>query len=156
MKPQVGEMAPEFTAEVVGAGYGEGEMLSLSALRGGKVLLFFYPRDLTPGCTTQACALRDGWDDLAGRVTVLGVSVDDAASHRKFIEKKDLPFGLLADPEKRIVEAYGVWVEKSMYGRRFLGTERSSFLIDEDGRIEAVLEKVSPGKHLAQVEALLG
>lgn len=149
-------MAPEFTAEVVGAGYGEGEMLSLSALRGGKVLLFFYPRDLTPGCTTQACALRDGWDDLAGRVTVLGVSVDDAASHRKFIEKKDLPFGLLADPEKRIVEAYGVWVEKSMYGRRFLGTERSSFLIDEDGRIEAVLEKVSPGKHLAQVEALLG
>lgn len=156
MKPEVGQQAPDFTAEVVGEGYGEGKTVRLSDLRGGRVVLFFYPKDLTPGCTMQACALRDSWAELAGRAKVFGVSVDDAASHRKFVEKKDLPFPLLCDPDKRLVRAYGVWVEKSMFGRKYFGTERSTFVIGADGRIEAVLEKVSPRKHLHDLLEVLG
>jgi len=156
MKPQVGEEAPDFTAEAIGGEYGDGGEVTLSKLRGERVVLVFYPRDLTPGCTTQACALRDSWSRLEGRAKVFGVSTDDLASHRKFIDKKELPYPLIADPEKRIVEAYGVWGDKSMYGRIFKGTERSTFVIGADGRIETVLEKVSPKKHLEQLLEALG
>jgi len=111
------------------------------------VVLVFYPKDLTPGCTTQACAIRDGWSELDGKMEVFGVSTDDPKSHRKFIEKMNLPYPLIADVDKRIVESYGVWVEKSMYGKKYMGTERSTFVIGADGVIEKVFEKVSPKDH---------
>jgi peroxiredoxin Q/BCP len=148
---EVGALAPEFTAVAVGGSYGEGTPVSLSQFRGGKVVLYFYPRDLTPGCTQQACALRDHWQELAGRVTLFGVSTDSPESHRKFIEKEGLPFPLLSDPTEAVVRAYGVWVEKSMYGRKYMGTERTTFVIGVDGTIEAVFRKVSPKTHLDQV-----
>ncbi|MGB6221173.1 peroxiredoxin [Haloferula sp.] len=156
MKPKVGDMAPDFTAEVAGGEYGESSSISLSDLRGSRVVLVFYPKDQTPGCTTQACALRDGWGKLPGEVKVFGVSIDDLKSHRKFIEKQSLPYPLISDPDKEIVNRFGVWVEKSMYGKTYMGTERSTFLIGADGRIEAVLEKVAPKKHLEQLLDALG
>ncbi len=157
MKPQAGEWAPDFTAPVVGGDYGEeGGELTLSALRGSRVVLVFYPKDRTPGCTTQACALRDGWDELRDKARIFGVSTDDLKSHRKFIERDALPYPLIADTDRSIVEAYGVWSKKSLYGKFFMGTERSTFVIGADGRIEAVLEKVSPKKHLEQLSAVLG
>lgn len=155
MKPQVGEMAPDFTAPVVGEGMGDGETVRLSGIRGQRVVLVFYPKDDTPGCTTQACELRDGWADLKYRARIFGVSIDDVKSHGKFIRKHSLPYPLISDPDKAIVEAYGVWVEKSMYGKTFMGTERTTFVIGTDGRIERVLEKVSPKEHLAQLSAVL-
>ncbi len=148
MKPQPGGMAPDFTAEVVEKGCHLVSNITLSALRGERVVLVFYPKDNTPGCTIQACAMRDQWDDLRGRARIFGVSTDSAASHRKFVDKHDLPYPLIADPDRKIVDAYGVWVEKSMMGKRFMGTERTTFVIDPEGRIEAVLEKVSPARHL--------
>lgn len=152
MRPNVGEMAPDFSAEVVG---GEGGEVSLYSLRGRRVVLVFYPKDATPGCTTQACALRDGWSELKDKAAIFGVSVDDAKSHARFIEKEQLPYPLLADPEKQMVAAYGVWVEKSMYGKTFMGTERTSFVIDADGRVESVLAKVRPKEHFGKLlEAL--
>lgn len=156
MKPQLGEIAPDFTAQAVGHEYGEGSEITLSALRGGRVVLVFYPKDDTPGCTTQACEIRDGWDDLKDRAKIFGVSIDPEKSHRKFIGKYALPYPLISDPEKTIVEAYGVWVEKSMYGKTYMGTERSTFVIDEEGRILAVLEKVSPKDHLQLLKSALG
>lgn len=153
MKPVAGDVAPDFEAPVV-EGEKEG-MVKLSDLRGRKVALVFYPKDNTPGCTIQACALRDGWDVVREKAAIFGVSADGVKSHRKFIEKKELPYPLIADEDRKICEAYGVWVEKSFMGRRFMGIERTTFVIGEDGRIAAVLEKVSPGKHLdLLVEAL--
>lgn len=145
MKPQVGEMAPDFTATVVDGGT-ETE-LTLSALRGETVALVFYPKDSTPGCTIQACSLRDHWAELKGKVRVFGVSADGAASHRKFISKRQLPYPLIADTDKAISETYGVWVSKSIMGKKFMGVERSTFVIGPNGRIKAVLEKVSPLTH---------
>ena len=157
MKPKVGEQAPEFTAKVVGGDYSDGSEISLSQLKGRPVVLVFYPKDNTPGCTIQACAIRDHWKELQGEAHIFGVSVDDEKSHRKFIDKKSMPYPLLADTEKEIVNAYGVWVEKSMFGKKYMGIERSSFVIGAEGEIVAVLEKVSPGKHLDQlIEALKG
>lgn len=153
MKPEPGEKAPDFRAEVVG---GDREEVSLADLRGQRVVLVFYPKDATPGCTTQACAMRDGWDQLKDRAVIYGVSVDDAKSHQRFIDKQELPYPLLADPEKKMVEAYGVWVEKSMYGRTFMGTERTTFVIDADGRIETVLPKVRPKEHFDKLLEALG
>lgn len=153
MQPKVGDEAPEFTATVVDA-QGERE-LALSSLRGQRVVLVFYPRDNTPGCTIQACELRDGWDEVRDRALIFGVSTDDAASHRKFIAKRSLPYPLISDPQQEIVNAYGVWGEKSFLGKKFMGTERTTFVIGADGRIEAVLKKVSPGKHLDQLKAIL-
>ena len=152
MRPQVGDKAPDFSAEVVGAETGE---VSLADLKDKRVVLVFYPKDATPGCTTQACALRDGWDELRNKAEIFGVSVDDAKSHARFIEKQQLPYPLLADPEKKMVEAYGVWVEKSMYGRTFMGTERTTFVIDAEGRIETVLAKVRPKEHFDKLLAAL-
>jgi len=154
MKPQIGEMAPDFTATVVD-GDAETEM-SLADLRGEVVVLVFYPKDNTPGCTIQACSLRENWDDIKGKARVFGVSADSVASHKKFISKKNLPYPLIADVDKKIVEAYGVWVQKSMMGKKFMGIERSTFVIAEDGRVKGVLEKASPMSHTAKLLELLG
>jgi peroxiredoxin Q/BCP len=154
MKPKVGEKAPVFRATVVD-GENESE-LSLAELRGQRVVLVFYPRDSTPGCTIQACSLRDHWEEIQGKVRVFGVSADDVASHKKFISKRELPYPLIADEEKTIVNDYGVWVEKSMMGKKFMGIERSTFVIGPDGNIEAILEKVSPAKHTRQLLEIIG
>lgn len=154
MKPQVGEMAPEFTATVVD---GENELeISLEKLRGETVVLFFYPKDSTPGCTIQACSMRDHWDVIQGKARVFGVSADSVASHRKFISKRNLPYPLIADVDRKIAEAYGVWVEKSMLGKKFMGIERSTFVIGPDGKITAVMEKVSPLNHSEKLLKILG
>jgi thioredoxin-dependent peroxiredoxin len=142
-----GAKAPHFKAPVVGGEYSEGSTLSLSDLQGQKVVLYFYPKDDTPGCTKQACALRDGWKKLAAKAKVFGVSIDSVKAHQKFITKFELPFPLISDEEKKIVADYGVWVEKSMYGKKHMGTERSTFVIDEQGKIQAVFPKVKPEEH---------
>jgi len=151
---KVGANAPAFQATAVGGDY-DGQTVSLSALRGKTVVLYFYQKDDTPGCTKQACGLRDAWRDFAMKAEVFGVSIDSAKSHAKFIEKFNLPFPLLSDSEKKLVTAYGVWVEKSMYGKKYMGTERSSFVIGPDGKIKAILRKVKPEEHAAQLLAAL-
>ena len=117
-----------------------------------KVILYFYPKDNTPGCTAQACNLRDNYEALqkAGYV-VLGISSDSEKSHQKFIEKQSLPFSLIADEDKTVHELYGTWVEKSMYGRKYMGTARTTFVIDEEGKIEEIIEKVKTKDHTAQI-----
>ena len=131
-----------------------GESVKLSSLRGSPVVLYFYPKDDTPGCTKEACSIRDGWSQFRRKkVAVLGVSVDDEKSHRKFIDKFSLPFRLAADTDKAIVKAYGVWGEKSMYGRKYMGTNRVTYLIDEKGRIAAVWPKVKPEGHAEEILA---
>ena len=150
-QPQPGSPAPSFDAPVVGGGYPEGSRINLADLKGETVVLYFYPKDDTPGCTTQACALRDGWSAIANKAKVFGVSIDSVKSHQKFIDKHSLPFPILSDESRDIVGAYGVWVEKSMYGRKYMGTERTTFVIGPDGNIKAVLPKVKPGEHLDKV-----
>ena len=145
---KVGDPAPEFTATAVGGKYGTGQQVSLKELRGKPVVLYFYPKDDTPGCTVQACSLRDSWSDLEARGEIFGVSVDSPESHDKFISKYQLPFPLLSDVDRKIVEAYGVWVQKSMYGKKYMGAERSTFVIGPDGRISAVYRKVKPEAHV--------
>ena len=147
---KAGDKAPAFQATAVGGNY-DGQAVSLSGLRGKTVVLYFYPKDDTPGCTKQACGLRDAWRDLAGKAEVFGVSTDPVKSHAKFIEKFNLPFPLLSDPEKEIVTAFGVWVEKSMYGKKYMGTERSTFVIGPDGKVKAIFRKVKPEEHAAQL-----
>ena len=135
-----------------------GETVSLADLRGKPVVLYFYPRDDTPGCTAQACGIRDAWAEFerAGAV-VLGVSPDGEASHAKFKQKYGLPFTLLADEDHALAEAYGVWGEKSYAGKTYMGVERSTFVIDADGNVAKVLRKVKPVEHTDQVlEALRG
>ena len=146
-----GEQAPEFELQS-----DEGETVKLSDLRGRRVVLYFYPRDDTPGCTTQACGIRDSFAELdeTGAV-VFGVSPDDVASHERFRQKYSLPFTLLADPDHRAAEAYGVWGEKKYMGRTYMGIERSTFVIDEDGRVAKVLRRVKPAKHADDVLAIL-
>ena len=152
----VGDWAPSFTATAVGGKYGAGKVVRLEDFRGTPVVLYFYPKDDTPGCTAQACGLRDSWGEFDGRAEIFGVSVDSAASHEKFIAKYQLPFPLLSDPEKKIVNAYGVWVEKSMYGKKYMGSERTTFVIDGRGRIATILRKVKPAQHVEQLRAALG
>lgn len=153
---KVGDLAPEFRAQAIGGRYGEGQEVALADFRGSAVVLYFYPKDDTPGCTAQACGLRDAWGELSGRAHIFGVSVDSAASHEKFIEKYQLPFPLLSDANKEIVGAYGVWVEKSMYGKKYMGAERSTFVIDSVGRISAIFRKVKPEEHVTIVREALG
>ena len=131
-------------------------MITLSSLRGSPVILYFYPKDDTPGCTAQACGIRDAWGEFerAGAV-VLGVSPDDESSHVKFREKYGLPFPLLADTGHEVSEEYGVWGEKSLYGKTYMGVERSTFVIDEEGNIAKVLRKVKPDTHADDVLAAL-
>ncbi len=152
---QAGDAAPAFSATAIGGPYGSGEIVTLQELRGRPVVLYFYPKDDTPGCTAQACGLRDAWDELGSAAAIFGVSVDSAASHQKFIAKYELPFPLLSDPEKKIVQAYGVWVEKSLYGKKYLGADRTTFVIDAKGRIAAVLRKVKPEEHVGQLQSAL-
>ena len=153
---EAGSKAPSFKAPAVGGAYGEeGKVVSLADFKGRDLVLYFYPKDDTPGCTMQACGLRDSWDAVSAKAVVLGVSVDSAASHLKFIKMHELPFPLLVDEDKAIVEAYGVWVEKSMYGKKYMGTERTTFVIGADGKIRAVLRKVKPGEHVDAVLAAL-
>jgi len=153
---QVGDKAPTFSTTAVGGDYGPGTPLNLSDLKGKPVVLYFYPKDDTPGCTTQACGIRDSWKEIQSTGAALfGVSIDPAKAHEKFITKFDLPFPLLADTEKSIVESYGVWVEKSMYGKKYMGTERTTFVIDAKGKIVAIFPKVKPAEHAELVLKVL-
>ncbi len=149
---KVGDKAPAFSTQAVGGTYGTGTQVNLSDLLGQAVVLYFYPKDDTPGCTTQACGIRDEWQSIKTTgAHLFGVSIDSEKSHEKFIAKFDLPFPLLSDNGKSIVSAYGVWVEKSMYGKKYMGTERTSFVIDNKGRIAATFPKVKPAEHLGLV-----
>jgi peroxiredoxin Q/BCP len=146
-----GQEAPDFelTSD-------SGERVRLSQFRGKSVVLYFYPRDDTPGCTAQACGIRDSYDDFEQRgVVVLGVSPDQETAHVKFKQKYGLPFTLLADPEHEVAEQYGVWAEKKYMGRTYMGVERSTFLIDENGRIDKIMHRVKPDTHVEQVLAAL-
>jgi peroxiredoxin Q/BCP len=145
---KVGDRAPEFRAQAIGGQYGDGRAVALADFSGSAVVLYFYPKDDTPGCTAQACGLRDAWGELGAHASIFGVSVDSAASHEKFIKKYRLPFPLLSDADKKIVSSYGVWVEKSMYGKKYMGAERSTFVIDGTGRISAIFRKVKPEEHV--------
>jgi thioredoxin-dependent peroxiredoxin len=151
MKLTVGDKAPDFESHNQA-----GEVVRLSDYGGRKIVLYFYPKDDTSGCTAQACNLRDNFADLqAAGYAVLGVSVDGEKSHQKFIAKYDLPFTLVADTDKSVVEAYGVWIEKSMYGRKYMGAARTTFLIDEKGIITHIIEKVDTKNHTKQILAEL-
>lgn len=154
-KPSLHSPAPDFTAPVVGGSYRGGGTVTLGDLVGKTVVLYFYPKDDTPGCTTQACGLRDGWNSVPEKALVFGISPDPVKKHASFIQKHGLPFPLIADEDHAIATAYGVWVEKNMYGRKYMGVERSTFIIGRDGRIAAILEKVKPAGHLEQVLAAL-
>jgi thioredoxin-dependent peroxiredoxin len=147
MSLELGKKAPEFEAKDQ-----NGNLVKLSDFKGKKVVLYFYPKDNTPGCTAQACNLRDNYEALqkAGFV-VLGVSSDSEKSHQKFIEKQNLPFTLLADEDLKVHEAYGTWVEKSMYGRKYMGTARTTFVIDENGNLSEIIEKVNTKEHTKQI-----
>ncbi|MBQ2857388.1 MAG: thioredoxin-dependent thiol peroxidase [Bacteroidaceae bacterium] len=145
----IGDKAPEIL------GFNEnGEEIRLSAYQGKKIVLYFYPKDSTSGCTAQACNLRDNYAALrkAG-YEVIGVSVDDAKSHQKFIAKNELPFTLIADTDKKLVEQFGVWGEKSMYGRKYMGTFRTTFIINEEGIIERIIlpKQVKTKEHSKQI-----
>ena len=147
MSLQIGDPAPDFESLDQ-----RGDTVKLSDFRGRKVILYFYPKDDTPGCTAQACNLRDNYAALQQQgYEILGVSSDSVASHEKFAGKFDLPFTLIADEDKHINEAYGVWKEKSMYGRTYMGTARTTFVIDEEGKIADIIEKVKTGEHTAQI-----
>lgn len=147
-----GDQAPDFTAPVVGGSFAEGATVKLADLRGKTIVLYFYPKDDTPGCTVQACSIRDHYSYLIDHgAEIFGVSVDSPASHRKFIEKNALPFPLISDESKEIVQAYGVWVEKSMYGKKYMGVERSTFVVSASGRIKSIFRKVKPEEHTETV-----
>lgn len=146
-KPTVGSKAPHFS------GLNQrGETISLDTFAGKKIALYFYPKDDTPGCTAEACNLRDNHSALqAAGYVVIGVSSDSVKSHDKFATKYSLPFDLLADENKSTHEAYGTWIEKSMYGRKYMGTDRVTFVINEQGIIEKVIDKVKTKEHTAQI-----
>ncbi len=142
-----GDAAPEFTMPSTG-----GEPVSLESLRGKKVVLYFYPKDDTPGCTTEACNFRDNMAIIQGTgALVFGVSPDSVAKHDKFIKKYELNFPLLADEGSQVSTAYGVWKEKSMYGKKYMGVERTTYLIDENGKIAKIWRKVKPDGHALEV-----
>ncbi|HET9133265.1 MAG TPA: thioredoxin-dependent thiol peroxidase [Gemmatimonadales bacterium] len=150
--PTVGRKAPAFSTTD-----DAGQAVRLADLAGKTVVLYFYPKDDTSGCTTQACEFRDAWGELQAKgVVVLGVSPDSQASHQKFRAKHDLPFPLLMDTDHAIAEAYGVWGEKSMYGRKYWGILRTTFVIDGTGVIRHVFEKVKPAGHAEAILAVVG
>jgi len=144
---EIGAEAPPITADDQ-----YGKPVTLDAYRGKKVVLYFYPKDDTPGCTKEACAFRDNFPKFnSAGVEVLGVSIDDEGKHKKFSEKYQLPFRLVSDPDKRIVEAYGVWGLKKFMGREYMGTARVTYLINEEGIIEHVWPKVTPAQHAEEL-----
>jgi len=144
---KAGDKPPDFTAKDQ-----NGKEISLSQFKGTQVILYFYPKDDTPGCTAEACDFRDNYQSLQGKgFQVIGVSTDDEKSHKKFETKYSLPFPLIADADKHIVEAYGVWVEKSMYGKKYMGTARTTFIIDANGVISKIIEKVDTKNSSQQV-----
>jgi peroxiredoxin Q/BCP len=148
---QEGDPAPDFTVSTNAGG-----KVSLTNFRGQNVILYFYPKDDTPGCTKEACAFRDRFADFKAKgAVVLGVSPDSVKSHDKFVAKYQLPFTLVADEDKEIVKAYGVWGQKSFMGRKYLGTHRVTFLIGGDGRIKKIWTQVKPGEHAQEVLAEL-
>lgn len=150
-RPQKGETAPDFTAKDQ-----NGNEISLKNYRGKKVILYFYPKDSTPGCTAESCDFRDHYEELTkDGFEVIGVSADSEKSHQKFIEKHSLPFTLIADTEKDVIEKYGAWGEKKFMGKVYDGILRSTFVIDEDGKIAEVIEKVKTKAPVAQVRELL-
>ena len=151
LKLKVGDPAPAFTVATSGGG-----RVSLADYLGQNVILYFYPKDDTPGCTKEACSFRDHFATLKAKgAVVLGVSTDPVKSHDKFVEKFKLPFTLLADEDKQIVNAYGVWGEKTFMGRKYMGTNRVTFLIDPKGKIKKIWPKVKPEEHVAEVLAEL-
>jgi thioredoxin-dependent peroxiredoxin len=146
-KLKAGDKAPDFKLTNT-----QGETVRLSDFRGRKVVLYFYPKDMTPGCTKEACGFRDDYAELKKRgVEVVGVSADGEASHRKFAEKYSLPFTLLSDPDHAVMEKYGAWGEKTMYGKKVTGVLRSTFVIDEEGRVAHVFRKVKTDTHSRDV-----
>lgn len=146
-KLNVGDKAPDFTTVNQ-----RGEEVSLKDFEGSKQILYFYPKDNTPGCTKQACNLRDNYQTLQEQGYKLhGVSPDNEKSHQKFIDKFDLPFDLLVDSDHVVSEAFGVWVEKNMYGRKFMGIARTTFVIDEKGIISEIISKVKTDNHTSQI-----
>ncbi|WP_461451310.1 thioredoxin-dependent thiol peroxidase [Mucilaginibacter sp.] len=149
---KAGDKAPDFTSKDQ-----NGEEVSLANFKGKTVILYFYPKDDTPGCTAEACDFRDNYQSLIGKgYEVVGVSTDDSKSHKKFETKYSLPFPLIADEDKSINEAYGVWAEKNMYGKKYMGTARTTFIIDADGIIKQVIEKVDTKNASQQVLDLIG
>ena len=148
---KAGDKAPDFTAKDQ-----NGKTVSLADFKGKTVILYFYPKDDTPGCTAEACDFRDNYQSLIGKgFEVIGVSTDDEKSHKKFETKYSLPFPLVADADKKIVEQYGVWVEKNMYGKKYMGTARTTFLIDPTGIITKVIDKVDTQNSSQQVIDIL-
>ncbi len=143
----IGDKAPAFS------GIDQNEKkVSLKDLKGKKVILYFYPKDDTPGCTAESCNLRDNWSQLKKKgYEIVGVSADDAKSHKKFADKYDLNFTLIADTVKKVIEAYGVWGEKSMYGKKYMGIIRTTFVINEKGKIEKIFDKVDTKNHSEQI-----
>lgn len=145
--PDVGQKAPQFSLQD-----DTGETISLEDFKGKKVILYFYPKDDTPGCTKEACDFRDqGKKFEKANAVILGISADSVESHGKFKKKFGLPFRLLSDPEKETIKAYGVWKEKSMYGKKYMGIERATFVIDENGKIQNVFPKVKVDGHIEEV-----
>ncbi|MEY2530116.1 MAG: thioredoxin-dependent peroxiredoxin [Verrucomicrobiota bacterium] len=152
---KIGDTAPHFRIMAVGGKYRGGQEVGLTDFLGEPLVLYFYPKDDTPGCTVQACGLRDAWNEVKASATVFGVSTDPVKSHARFIKKFRLPFPLLADSEKKMVNAYGVWVGKNFLGKKYMGTERTTFVIDRDGRISAIFRKVKPGEHVDLIRSAL-
>lgn len=150
---EIGDKIPEILGRDA-----NGKEIKASDYLGKKFALYFYPKDNTPGCTSQACSLKDGYSDLQNAgLDVIGVSVDDEKSHQKFITKYELPFPLIADTDKKLVEAFGVWGEKKMYGRTYFGTYRTTFIIDEEGKVEHVItpKNIKVKEHAAQLLKLV-
>ena len=141
----VGQLAPDLTLAD-----DSGNPIALSSLRGKRVVLYFYPKDNTPGCTTQACAIRDSWSEFQAidDLVIYGVSADDAAKHTKFRAKYDLPFNLLVDEEHKLADEFGFWVQKSMYGKKYWGIERSTVILAADGTIQSIARKIQPAAHV--------
>ncbi len=147
---KINDKAPDFKA--IALIDSEEKEISLKDFKGKKLALYFYPKDLTPGCTTQACNIRDNYSSLVSHaITVIGVSKDPIKSHIKFVSQKELPFMLISDEDLKINKAYGVWVEKSMYGRKYMGTDRKTFLINEDGIIVNIIDKPNVGEHSKEI-----
>ena len=148
---KVGDKAPAFNLRNA-----DGKSVKLSDYKGKKLVLYFYPKDMTPGCTKEACTFRDDYDELKNQgVEIAGVSADDQKSHQKFAGKYSLPFTLLSDPDHEMIEKYGAWGEKSLYGKKFIGILRMTYIIDEQGRIAHIFKKVKPETHSQDVLKVL-